>query len=135
MKTKNDDNSQETLLPAIFSQETTKQLGQVANITGNIASIANSAAQIRISDNKVRYMSEKIAADKEKFHSMLTHIYSRQDKAIDALIAQIDHGVNTNNNEIILQAMTGLATIVASNPWPDFDAFNKMIDSGDDIEF
>ena len=129
-------------------QETTAQLGEVANITGNLASIATSAtditgnlaniatsaAAIRQSDNNVLIMSQKIAADKEKWHNMLTHIFSGRDKAIDAFIAQIDNGAKSNNNELILKAMDGLATIVASSPWKDFDSFNKLIDSGGEIE-
>ena len=115
-------------------QETTAQLGEVANITGNLASIATSAAAIRQSDNNVLIMSQKIAADKEKWHDMLTHIFSGRDKAIDTFIAQIENGAKSNNNELILKAMDGLSTIVASSPWPSFDSFNKLIDSGGEIE-
>jgi len=115
-------------------RETTNQLGRVADITGNLASIAKSSAAIRQSDNNFLIMSQKIAADKEKWHDMLTHIFSRRDKAIDAFIDQIENGVKTNNNEIILKAMDGLSTIVASSPWPNFDSFNKLIDSGGEIE-
>jgi hypothetical protein len=115
-------------------RETTNQLGRVADITGNLASIANSSVAIRQSDNNVLIMSQKIAADKEKWHDMLTHIFSGRDKAIDTFIEQIENGVKTNNNEIILKAMDGLSTIVASSPWPNFDSFNKLIDSGGEIE-
>jgi len=115
-------------------RETTNQLGKVADITGNLASIAKSSATIRQSDNNVLIASQKIAADKEKWHDMLTHIFSGRDKAIDTFIEQIENGVKTNNNEIILKAMDGLSTIVASSPWPNFDSFNKLIDSGGEIE-
>jgi len=30
--------------------------------------------------------------------------------------------------------MDNLTTIVASSPWPDFNSFNKLIDSGGEIE-
>ena len=115
-------------------QETTNQLGKVAEITGNLASIAKSSAEIRQSDNNVLIASQKIAADREKWHDLLTHTFSGRDKAIDTFIEQIENGVKTNNNEIILKAMDGLATIVASSPWPNFDSFNKLIDSGGEIE-
>ena len=154
MKTENDNNAQEGLLRIFNSedketfetlkssveeilklrQETTAQLGEVANITSNFANIATSAAAIRQSDNNVLIMSQKIAADKEKWHDMLTHTFSRRDKAIDTFIAQIEDGAKSNNNELILKAMDGLATIVASSPWPNFDSFNKLIDSGGEIE-
>jgi len=115
-------------------RETTNQLGKVSEITGNLASISQSAAAIRQSDNNVYIMSQKIAADKEKWHDMLTHIFSGRDKAIDTFIEQIENGVKSNNNDIILKAMDGLSTIVASSPWPDFNSFNKLIDSGGEIE-
>jgi hypothetical protein len=129
-----------------WRQETTNQLARVADITGNIAniassaasidfaSIASSAAAIRKSDNDVLIMSQKIAADKEKWHDMLTHIFSGRDKAIDAFIEQIANGAQSNNNELILKAMDGLSNIVASSPWPDFNSFNKLIDSGGVID-
>ena len=148
-------NTQESLFPQFFNpedkdtfetlkssvqeiaklrQETTKQLGKAAEITGNLASIATSAVKIRQSDNNVLIMSQKIAADKEKWHDFLTHTFSRRDKAIDAFIEQIESGAKSNNTELILKAMDSLTTIVASSPWPDFDSFNKLIDSGGEIE-
>jgi len=148
MKTVQNNNTQESILPKLVNQddkesletlksitenmlqlrkETTNQLGKVADITGNLA-------KIRQSDNNVLIMSQKIAADKEKWHDTLTHIFSGRDKAIDKFIEQIDNGVKSNNNEIILKAMDGLSTIVASSPWPNFDSFNKLIDSGGEIE-
>jgi hypothetical protein len=115
-------------------QETTNQLGEVAKITGHVASIADSSAKIRQSDNNVFLMSQAIAADKEKWHDMLTHIFSGRDKTIDAFITQIENGTKANNNELILQAMSSLTTVVAASPWPNFDSFKKLIDSGGEIE-
>jgi hypothetical protein len=66
---------------------------------------------------------------------MLTHIFSGRDKSVDKFIEMIDHGVNENNNEMILKAMESLTTIVASNPWPDFDSFHKFIESDEDMVF
>jgi len=155
MKNVQNNNTQGSMLPKIFNQddiktfetlksatedmlklrqETTNQLGKVSEITGNLATISQSAAVIRQSDNNVYIMSQKIAADKEKWHDMLTHIFSGRDKAIDKFIDLIDGGVKSNNNEMILKAMDGLSTIVASSPWPDFSSFNKLIDSGGEIE-
>jgi len=114
--------------------ETTNLLGQAANITGNLASIASSAAAIRQSDNNVLLMSQKIAAKKEMFKDFLNSTFSGRDKAIDAFIGQIENGAKSNNIELILKAMDGLTTIVASSPWPDFDSFKKLIDSGGEIE-
>ena len=118
----------------MLRQETTQQLDKFAKITENVANIAKSAAAIRISDNNVLIMSQQIAADKEKWLAMLTHTFSGRDKAINTFIEQIENGAKSSNNEIILKAMDGLATIVASSPWPSFDSFNKLIDSGEDIE-
>jgi hypothetical protein len=106
---------------------------QVNSFTGNVATIAESMARVRISDNNVMLMSEKIAADKEKWHELLTKTFSGRDKAIDAFIDQIANGTKEKNNDLILKAMDGLSNIVSSSPWPSFESFNKLIDSDDDI--
>jgi uncharacterized protein YabN with tetrapyrrole methylase and pyrophosphatase domain len=140
-------NEEKSLVPKVFSpqdvealtqlKETFAQvssnLSQVSSITENMANIAKSMAEVRVSDNKVQIMSQKIAADKEKWHDLLNKTFSGRDKAIDAFIDQITNGTKEKNNDLILKAMDGLSNIVSSSPWPTFEAFNKLIDSDDDI--
>jgi hypothetical protein len=118
-----------------FGEEMTKRVGHAAEIAGSMASIANSIATIRQSDDKVVIMSQQIAAKKEMFHDFLTKTFAGRDRAIETLIDQIENGVNQNNTDVLLKAMDGLAAIVASSPWPDFETLNKMIDAGDEIIF
>jgi hypothetical protein len=101
---------------------------------GSISDMAQATTAIRQSDNNVRIMSMKIAADKEKWHALLNHTFSGRNKAIDKFIDLIDKGVKNDNNELILKAMDSLTTIVASSPWPTFQAFNKLIEDGGEIE-
>jgi hypothetical protein len=118
-----------------FSENAVRSMGYAADMAGSLARIANSAAAIRQSDNRVFIMSQHIVAKKEMFHDFLTKTFAGRDRAIETLIDQIENGINQNNTDVLLKAMDGLVTIVASSPWPDFATFNKMIDSGDEIVF
>jgi hypothetical protein len=106
-----------------------------ASAVNSAAGIANAAALVWQSDARYTVMCRHIAARKEMFHEFLSKTFDGRDKAIDALIGQIENGVNQNNTALLLKAMDGLTAIVASNPWPNFDALNKMIDSGEEIVF
>ena len=105
------------------------------NAANSAASIANATAQVWESNVRYAAMCQCIAARKEMFHEFLSKTFDGRDKAIDALIGQIENGVNQNNTELLLKAMDGLTAIVTSNPWPHFNALNRMIDSGEQIVF
>jgi hypothetical protein len=132
-----DEAARSSLVPQLFESQDIEGLKQLKSITDNIATysteLVKAQRDIRVSDNKVTIMSQKIAADKEKWHDLLTHVFSGRDKAIDAFINQIENGVQEKNNELILKAMDGLSNIVAASPWPTFDSFNKLIESGEDL--
>jgi hypothetical protein len=100
-----------------------------------VAAIANSTALIWQSDIRYELMCRRIAAQKEMFHEFLSKTFDGRDKAINALIGQIENGVNQNNTALLLKAMDSLTAIVTANPWPNFETLNKMIDSGEEIVF
>jgi hypothetical protein len=118
-----------------FTERATVIARSAASAANSAASIANAAALVWQSDARYAAMCQHIAARKEIFHEFLSKTFDGRDKAIDALIGQIENGVNQNNTALLLKAMDGLTTIVASNPWPNFDVLNKMINSGEEIIF
>jgi hypothetical protein len=118
-----------------FTEQATFIAQSAANAANSAASIANATAQVWESNARYAVMCQYIAARKEMFHEFLSKTFDGRDKAIDALIRQIENGVNQNNTALLLKAMDSLTAIVCSNPWPNFDALNKMIDSGEQIVF
>jgi predicted patatin/cPLA2 family phospholipase len=105
---------------------------QVESIMRDGASMLNSMAQIRKSDRQYDAMCKTLAQRKAEFHGVLKKIEG-QDKAIDALIGQIENGMNQNNTEILLKAMDKLADVASSNPWESFFDFNRRIDAGEEF--
>jgi hypothetical protein len=118
-----------------FTEKAAVIAQSAASAANSAAGIANAAAQVWQSNARYAAMCQHIAARKEMFHEFLSKTFDGRDKAIDALIGQIENGVNQNNTALLLKAMDSLTAIVVSNPWPNFDALNKMIDSGEEIVF
>jgi hypothetical protein len=118
-----------------FTERAVRIAQSTANAANSAATIANAAAQVWQSNARYAVMCQQIAARKEMFHEFLSKTFDGRDKAIDALIGQIENGVNKNDTTLLLKAMDGLTAIVTSNPWPNFETLNKMIDSGEEIVF
>lgn len=67
-------------------------------------------------------------------HAALSEIFDERRAAMEKHFAIIDRGIATNDRALIVAGLNGVASIVNTSPFADFDKLGKLLESGGTIE-
>ena len=68
------------------------------------------------------------------YEKLFKAVFEERKAAIDKHFEVIDKGIKDNNNELVLNGLSGLSTIVASSPFANIGELRNLVESNKMIE-
>ena len=68
------------------------------------------------------------------YHAIFDRIFDERKEVIDKFFDIIDHGITSNDGQLVLAGVGGLARVVSSSPFANIQELSKLLESGRKIE-
>ena len=68
------------------------------------------------------------------YHRLFDKIFDERKVAINKYFDVIDKGVASNNNDVILQGLSGLSKIVTTSPFTDLNTLSNLLEGNKKLE-